>query len=395
MTSPITCPQLTNGIATTPTGALRACCISADSENRLLDLNQKPYRVWHNWQEALNSSKIKQWRAEMKQGIWPTICKKCKTAEASRGWSRRLKMLKIAEQQNIALSEVKDDGSIEHAKFVFLDLRLGNLCNLQCQMCNGYSSSKWQMHHTEQFQDSPKPKDSFWQWPNTHIDWISELLKNSQHIRELYFTGGEPLMNSSHWQLLKTLSETPHARNIHIKYNTNATLWQEEWLNIWIKFSQVLFQVSVDGVEEINNWIRWPSDWNQTQKWIENLNHISNSNSKIKWSISGTIQRSNAWSLDQFQNWYQTNYPHTPIHLEFVTVPSQLSLIAWNQKQREEWLKWCDSWANPQFQAYIKEAETHFDNNPPCEDQTLEKKFQAYMNHWQTHTKLPLPKSVK
>ena len=81
------------------TGALRACCTSSDSENRLLDTNQKPFRVCHNWQEALNSNEIKQWRVEMKQGRWPTICKKCQTAEVSRGWSRRSMMLRIAEKK--------------------------------------------------------------------------------------------------------------------------------------------------------------------------------------------------------------------------------------------------------------------------------------------------------
>ena len=123
-------------LETSPIGTVRPCCLAddeiVDDSGNKFDLNRASFPAIQNSQYMQNL------RQEFLDGRQPQTCRKCWNEERAGRTSKRMHTLD-------RLKHIITDTEWTHdAKpLMFLDLKLGNICNLKCRTCNPVSSSKW------------------------------------------------------------------------------------------------------------------------------------------------------------------------------------------------------------------------------------------------------------
>ena len=137
------CPLPWIHLATNATGTLRVCCNSLPLSNKLLHDNDELLKI-HHLQDVSNLDRNKtlmELRRQMMNGERPETCTRCFHEVDNGIVSSRMVYREVFDGFDYALDNTKDDGKAPH-NFRYLDLRLGNLCNLRCRMCNPYTSSQ-------------------------------------------------------------------------------------------------------------------------------------------------------------------------------------------------------------------------------------------------------------
>lgn len=147
-------------------------------------------------------------------------------------------------------------------KFQFIDLRLGNFCNLKCRMCIPYSSKLL----IPEYRELQVAEDHFWNglanlsWFESTAFW-NDLLQYAPDFKRVHLAGGEPLVIGKAWDFLRRLTELGYSKSIDLTYNTNLTVIPKWTRDIWRQFRAVHLFISMDGVGATNELIRHPLDW--------------------------------------------------------------------------------------------------------------------------------------
>ena len=155
-------------------------------------------------------------------------------------------------------------------------------------------------------------------WSEGKLDapYLQELIENAQHVDRLYLTGGEPMVNKNHWQLLKLLIEKGHAENITVDYNSNGVLMKKEFLEIWKNFKFVGIGFSIDGMGEVFEQIRYPSKWENIVKNLRLFDDYGGDNTHASFSM--TILSLNILNILDFFKWYyEQNYKRIQVEPHF------------------------------------------------------------------------------
>ena len=103
-------------------------------------------------------------------------------------------------------------------KPISFDYRISNLCNFKCMTCTPvYSSSLSEDYKKVHPISSMNAGFSF---PGkTEDDVFEQILPHLPYVKEIYFAGGEPMMQKEHYMVLEKLIEM-NLKPI-IRYNTN------------------------------------------------------------------------------------------------------------------------------------------------------------------------------
>lgn len=332
MNKDVYCPLPFNHMNMHPNGNVSICCVANmfppnDGFYRGLTarhmLNLKGQTVKQMWEE----STVIEVRDEMLKGIKPKACEGCYKIEDNGGKSRRQE-------------ELKRWGTRKQPRLEFIDLRMSNLCNSKCMMCYPDSSSSLAKDYKQWEQELDfvpnNPTDyELFQWFNE--DTIEQILEHKDTLKYLYINGGEPFMMPMQWKFLERLVEEGVAKNIHVSYNTNCSLYEEKFNDIWKEFKVVTLGLSVDGVDDKNKWIRKPiNSWTNINKNIQSLVHASGLD---HINITCTIQWINAPFLNEFYEWAVPiikQKEHSTINQNFVTFPDYLSLNCASREFKEK-----------------------------------------------------------
>tara|TARA_Y100000385_G_scaffold34743_1_gene32642 strand:- start:1575 stop:2795 length:1221 start_codon:yes stop_codon:yes gene_type:complete len=298
----------TNGVA-------RACCLAKSLEKE----DGSNYRFGTDSLESVyNSPHMKTIRKQMLSNEKPDACSLCWKNEKETDTSRRTRVLNDTKNPLLdietAMSYTEEDGTSKY-KPTFFDLRFGNVCNLKCTMCHPSSSNFWysdyiQVTGKESFLDEDveikfkKQGNKYidttnsYKWYETEDFW-KDLESYSSNIDTLYFVGGEPMLVERHFKYLEYFVEKGLSHNITIQYDTNLTMLYEKYIDIWKNFKKIELTVSIDSLNDRNNYIRFPSDWNKIIENISEVRKIKN----IKIAISYTWQILNAYNVVDMLNW--------------------------------------------------------------------------------------------
>ena len=103
-----------------------------------------------------------------------------------------------------------------------------------------------------------------------------ELLNRATALREIYFTGGEPLISPEALEILNYLIDAGVAGQITVQINSNCTQVPERWLYALSKFQRVDFALSLDGVGDCYEYIRYPARWQPVSDNILTLKTLPN-----------------------------------------------------------------------------------------------------------------------
>lgn len=204
----------------------------------------------------------------------------------------------------------------------YLDLRLGNLCNLKCRMC----ISEWSSQIAKEILDNPKEE-----WIDTPTQKVIELDENTWEIldewlpfvRRVFMTGGEPTIIKRNLEYINKMINMGLSKNIELIFTTNATNINEEFIKISSQFKSVSFNVSVDAVDSLANYIRYPSDWKTIEKNLQNLNQRG-----LGVSFNTTIQWLNMTRLNEIFDYIEhCGIGFGGIWFQLVTDPDYLDPI--------------------------------------------------------------------
>lgn len=307
-------------IETSPIGTARPCCLAIDEITRA---DGTKYSLKENTlEEIYHSDYMQNLRQEFLAGSKPSTCQRCWQEEAAGRTSKRI-------NSRIRLKEYYDSvdwNNLNPDQLWFIDLKLGNICNLKCRICGSWSSSKWakeeidyvpgidrKTHLAYKFlQDGAWPRESEVFWDN-----LRTLLPN---IKYLEFTGGEPFLIEQHFELLRYAVETGDSKHIEIHYNTNGTVFPDAE-NLWNNFKRVEIAFSIDNTKDRFEYERYGADWNEVQDNILKFNSMRNS--RITTQLCTTINIQNVYYLPEICDWISTqtfdhvyfNMLHDPWHM--------------------------------------------------------------------------------
>lgn len=308
-------------LATRPNGDMRICCVAnasgADSGDYTVGLvkmeDGEPANFGHNLPtEAFNNDYMKSVRKTMLAGEVPASCTKCFKEEQEGISSKRIWETGTWHYNDVdipkLIEETEEDGSVPY-KLQYLDLRLGHTCNLKCIMCSPHDSSLWVPEFKKVFPIFKSPlvqKQLTWdpesfnnQWHENPEFW-REIYDQIPNIKELYFAGGEPLLIKEHKVFLLEIISRGYADKISLRYNTNGLLINEEIISIWEQFKKVKVGVSLDGMGDRVNYIRYPTEWEIIEK---NLRRLEDTSDKIQFNIALAVQILNIKHVPDFIKW--------------------------------------------------------------------------------------------
>jgi sulfatase maturation enzyme AslB (radical SAM superfamily) len=97
--------------------------------------------------------------------------------------------------------------------------------------------------------------------------------------------GGEPFMMKQVVYILQRIVDLGAAKNIILSISTNATIRNELLCEIFTQFKSVALSISVDGTEEVAEYIRYPSKWKMVESNISRLKQIENAYAFVNMTL--------------------------------------------------------------------------------------------------------------
>ncbi|MFN8792020.1 MAG: twitch domain-containing radical SAM protein [Bdellovibrionales bacterium] len=314
-------------------GMYRVCCQANQGPERGLmkDALGLPMRAdTHSIEQARNAALAKEIRKAMLEGRWHAECIRCKKEEDSGLQSRRIVENRIwretlADHLDVATKATSEDGTLDLQKAppVYFDIRFGNKCNLKCRSCGPTDSSAWyddyvklwglksyedafmQVNLVEDRSGRFNPQNSLYEWYETERFW-SDLLQYGDRLKHLHIVGGEPLLIQQHFDFLETCVNRGYSSQIIIEYNSNVTVLPQRALDLWKHFRMVKIGASLDGVEGVNDYIRFPSRWSQIETNLRKLDQVEG---PFRLWIAHTVMALNIVSLPETLAWrFKSNF---------------------------------------------------------------------------------------
>lgn len=182
-----------------------------------------------------------------------------------------------------------------------LDIFLSDHCNLACKMCNPSNSNKLKKlvdtnPQIQKWYENIKVSSNNYNLTNIFKD--IDLTK----ITTVNFIGGEPFITSDFFDFIDFLDKENLIGNITCTVFTNGTFFPHKFLDILKKFKTIIILISVDGLDDLANYIRTGFEWETISKNIDAWLDFKNNNKNFYIKIAHTLQ---AYNIHQFDSIFQ------------------------------------------------------------------------------------------
>jgi sulfatase maturation enzyme AslB (radical SAM superfamily) len=325
------------------------CCF------RVEDANEYPREknIYYRPNLIYRGESIKEVRRSLLEGKFPAMCKLCENAEKNGEFSKRLQSLERSylKSQNEAFDENEQE-------LGFLDIHLGDQCNLECRMCTPRASRRLRPVFAEVFNDH-HVIDLHWQ--NDPLFWeeLNRVILESNALKRVHFAGGEPLIIKKLWEFLEQL-DTSRASKLILSLNSNLTVIPPKFEAIIEKFKKVRISISLEGTKEVHNYIRYPSNRDDI---LNNLNRLRAS-TRIEFNVSTVVQTLNVFNLPQFFKELETQ--NLEANLIFVEGRDFLDIknipLQFKQKIKAHYLSYMNQ-LNKRDQGHLKQIMSYLERS--------------------------------
>ena len=291
-------------MATRTFGELTPCCVGGHlGEN----LNHTTFS------QAWNSSAMRRLRNSMLSGRPSAICKRCYNEEKAGVASHRIRSnlyWKDYYSFDQFIRQTDRNGYFK-GNAIYLDMRLGNKCNLECTMCSPQETVRWESL-SQKIQNHAR-NNFLKNYFKNHQDFIKlapsklwyeredvkeDIYRQIPFLKRITIAGGEPLLIKEHYNLLDECINQKSAHHISLHYHTNGTVLGSELFDKWSHFDSVMVFFSIDDIAERNRYIRYPCPWEKIEKNLELIDKESPKN--VHPMILCTIQIKNIFYFDEF-----------------------------------------------------------------------------------------------
>lgn len=209
-------------------------------------------------------------RTDMLAGTPVRECQNCYKVEANGGESYRQR----DSQEWLIKGEIN---ALEQVVPVvkYYDIRNDNTCNLSCRICHPGASSQLAKEYQR----------IGWTVMDTSRTVRLSQVVNYHTVEKVIVAGGEPTIMPEFQEFLTQALK--HGRqDIELMVITNATNVNPRVFELLSKFNNVQFTVSIDGYDQVNRYIRWPSDWTTLTGNIHRLRSITQ---QVCFSVCASI----------------------------------------------------------------------------------------------------------
>ena len=290
-------------LETSPIGTVRPCCLA---EEEITDINGNKFDLSKSAELAdiQDSNYMRKLRKQFLRAEQPDTCRKCWAVEDANGTSKRMHTL------NRLKHIIPDSDWTQDPKpLMFLDLKLGNICNLKCRICGSWSSSAFAVEEIEFSPIAEKKTGFHYQmlkqgaWAKDNQDFWEEIKNLSDQIRYIEFTGGEPFMIREHFRFLERIVDMGIAGQVEIHYNTNGTQFPDNAEDVWQHFKTVEIAFSIDDVGARFEYQRANAVWSEVESNIARFMAMRDRHPSIQLQACITVNVFNVIYLETVANW--------------------------------------------------------------------------------------------
>jgi sulfatase maturation enzyme AslB (radical SAM superfamily) len=281
------------------------CCIAKSKEQYVDNLG-----------EFKNSDYLKKVRTEFFGNTLPESCQQCILIEQAGEKSKRQKSFEDPLYDNEII--VKDDGELIN-DFVDFDLRADNTCNLKCIMCSPLQSSLWHEDIDIFNKHIVKVTEGIHTRKNA-MDWNYIKENTFNKAKKINIVGGEPFYMKDVINYLEELSQYSFNRdNTLIALTTNGVSFNDKLEKTLSLFKNINITVSIDGLEQVNEYIRFPTNWSTFKIILERLKEVA---TQLDFNLTlSALNLPDILNVEKFTNGHKLNI-HRLYHPDIIRINS-------------------------------------------------------------------------
>lgn len=318
-------------------GILRPCCearpLRDQHDQIIIDRGIKIVDVTE--ENLLEHKFLQDIRKPLMEGEFHDVCHDCEYREKKGLVSSRdnylQHALKVEEFYPDMEYDVEKGNNL--GKLFYLDYRPSNLCNLKCRMCGPVNSSLFaeeilpikQMGEYDQYVKDTRnkllPEHIYDKKANEKLHNLLDL----SDMTYIKFLGGEPLFMKEPLEMIERMG-----KNAHVTFTTNATKITDHFVDTMknADVRRIQIGVSLDGIGDVYEYIRFPGKWDRTEKNLERLFELKD-NTKAQFDVTMTFvcQLWNAYQLPDIIRWslkfFRKFYPDDDRRGPFLSMVTQ------------------------------------------------------------------------
>lgn len=271
------CPRLDHFVRFNPGGTVSRCghMIAPPQFRSLEELDQSD------------------WLRNIRKQEWPAECLRCYDTERVNG-------------KSIRQNAIEFDAKQTNKNYLIVGGILDNVCNSACFTCSKEYSTKIGSL-TDKIYPIVDNSEAYWNLP-------------LERVVHLDINGGEPSASKNYKRILQNLP--PNLESLRL--NTNCSLIIEELEDIVAKGIDVTVTVSLDGIEAVHDYVRWPIKWD---KFYSNLMLYKQMNVKLNtWTTVSALNIRDFKNILKFVSKNKLNHSYA-----FLNDPDVLNVKYWNR----------------------------------------------------------------
>lgn len=345
-------------LSTRPNGVVFPCCYWNETGHLALEdkvSSENPLESF--W----NSKKTISIRNDLYQGKSLEGCQICTRDKTASMRARSIQEYINKREYLQLVQDTIDAGGVANHLPKRLELKPSNLCNLKCFMCNAFDSSQIEKELRElsikyvgiksrggRLREAGVGVPGVWEGrvkeyelPNMlNLDWAesgefwNDLTKILPGLEVLSFAGGEPTVNPIVHKILKFCVDNDYAKNITVFISSNFTNLNKDFFELMPSFKKFELIASIDGIEEVQEYIRFPSKWRVIKQNFEIARqYMRHSNIKILVNITVSILNINY--ICDLLNYLDNEIFEYPYYNEW---PYNINLLNYPEELRIDWI---------------------------------------------------------
>lgn len=312
-----------------PEGNAKICCVARET---IRDKGHPVSVASSSLEEIRNSPYMRSVRKALFDGRQIPVCGYCWDQEKRGERSQRQLFNAQFETAVDALrKEVEHGGDAGDAMpLEYLQISVGNKCNLACRMCNASYSSRIAEDpvHSKWASEMDREHQTVWpgaeggrsglrsllqMQPKKRANWIDgtswfeqpefvekDMMGAGSTLKVLYVTGGEPLFVPAFDRILDDYVARGLAQDMSISLNTN--LFHNERriaraMESLLRFKLCFMAPSIDGHGAVYEYIRYPAKWAVVERNIRFVVELSRQRSNLYVMLTTVAQAYNLFNL--------------------------------------------------------------------------------------------------
>lgn len=240
-------------------------------------------------EEAFQTDELKNLRNELLSGAKPSACQNCWKVEEKNLTSIRMHNIKRLKKEFLIRY-------LDTPQISTLDIKFNNTCNFKCRICDPLSSTLFAQEQ-HKFRGTQLVVQDNW---GENENFTNQIITHLPNIKNIDMYGGEPFLVKKFKKVLKLAVNNNHARNIRLHYNSNGSIWPEQFLPYWHHFKLVDIHFSIDAIGDQFE-LQRGGNWYEVEENILKLKSLGLPNLSI--SIMPTISIMNVYYIDQVYDW--------------------------------------------------------------------------------------------